>query len=99
MRHRQRLTYRNAGGVSEAYPHRIGGYIEIAMVAGREKTMRTMVQCGRCKGTGHIPNTSIGAPPGAMIACYGCGGDGSVNVNTPPTQCGRCHGTGQRGKR
>ncbi|HPV23984.1 MAG TPA: hypothetical protein PLJ65_07400 [Casimicrobium sp.] len=54
----------------------------------------TMVQCGRCKGSGKIPNNSWGAPPGTMQPCYGCGGDGSVNVATPPTPCGNCHGSG-----
>jgi DnaJ-class molecular chaperone len=56
--------------------------------------MRTMVQCGRCKGSGKVPNLSIGAPPGATQMCPGCNGDGNVNVNTPATHCGQCRGSG-----
>jgi DnaJ-class molecular chaperone len=48
----------------------------------------TQVKCGRCKGAGRVGNEDI---------CKGCGGDGSVRVNDPPTQCGRCRGNGRVG--
>ncbi|MDT4969016.1 MAG: DnaJ central domain [Acidobacteriota bacterium] len=46
----------------------------------------TQVKCGRCDGKGKATFEDV---------CIGCGGDGFVRVNDPPTKCARCGGKGK----